>query len=157
MKPRRFVLVALVLLLLPAAAGAQPSPVASGSTNWDGVSLDVTHVERKGSVLTVKWAVRNSGGERATVQFQLTGSDVTTYLVDEENGTKYFALTDKEKNVLASEHEYTSSSFGINDDIKAGETKRYWAKFPAPPPEVKAITVMFTEAQPIEEAAITDK
>ena len=49
--------------------------------------------------------MRHSGEKTASVAFALTGQEVTTYLVDEENGTKYFVLTDKEGKVLATENE----------------------------------------------------
>ncbi len=97
------------LLALAPAVIAQvtvggPRPLASGPTNWEGVTIDLMSVERKGSVLTVKWAMRNAGTKSANVQIGLTGRSQSTYILDEESGTKYYALTDKEKNTLASEH-----------------------------------------------------
>lgn len=148
---------AVVATLLTAAAAGAATPIASVESNVAGVTIDLMTLERKGNVLSLKWAVRNTGDKDAGVKFALTGQEVTTYLVDEENGTKYFVLTDKEGKVVASENDYTGSSYGVSETVETGETKRFWAKFPAPPAEVKAITVMFTEAEPFEEVAITDK
>ena len=148
---------AIFLIVIAFSTSILSAAIATSASNVDGVTIDVTAVERKGNVLTVKWAVKNSGSKTATVQYSLTGDKVTTYLVDEESGTKYYALTDKEGNVLATEHEYTGSSFGISQYVEAGETKRFWAKFPAPPAAVKTINIMFTQAEPVEEAPITDK
>lgn len=146
------------LLALPALAAAQAKPLASVETNWTGITLDLVSVERKGSVLTVKWAMSNGGAQAAAVALGLTGDHVTTYVVDEESGTKYFALTDKEGNLVASEHEYVGGgTHGIAESIPAGETKRFWMKLPAPPPEVKSLTVFFSNAEPLEEVPITDK
>jgi hypothetical protein len=151
------------LLTLAPPSSAQvsvgaPKPLATAATNWDGVSIDLMSVERKGSVLTVKWAVRNTGAKQARVLFGLTGRDQTTYVLDEESGTKYYALTDKEKNTLASEHTYLGSdTYGIDDNLEAGATTRYWMKFPAPPPAVKTINVFFSKTEPFEGVAITDK
>lgn len=150
------------LLLLCAAFAATAAfavqPVATVSTNWKGVELDLMSVERKGNVLTLKWAVRNTSASSEGVNFALTGAHVTTYVVDEENGTKYYALTDKEGNTLATSHEYIGGdTYGISASVAAGTTNRYWAKFPAPPPEVKTVNVLFTESEPIEGAAITEK
>ena len=132
--------------------------IAQSASNVDGINIDVLSLERKGNVLTLKWAVTNSGEKSANVDFALTGSSrVSTYLVDEDSGTKYYALTDKEGNVLASEHEYTGGPYGISETIPAGQTKRFWAKFPAPPAAVKTINIFFTEAEPVEDVAITDK
>jgi hypothetical protein len=149
----------LALLASPTlvrAAGTQP--IASAPTNWKGVTLDLMSVERKGSVLTVKWAVTNAGAERVTVSFGLVNENAHSYLVDEESGTKYFALTDKEGKGVASKHEGVGNNvYGIYDDLAPGETLRYWAKYPAPPAAVKTLTVLFDETEPFEEVAITDK
>jgi hypothetical protein len=151
---------ALGSLAAPARAqvGAAAKPLATAVTNWDGVSLDLMSVERKGSVLTVKWAVRNTGAKPAKVDFGLTGRSQTTYVLDEESGTKYYALTDKEKNTLASEHTYIGAdTYGIQGSIEPGGSARYWAKFPAPPAAVKSINVFFSKTEPFEGVAITDK
>jgi hypothetical protein len=149
---------ACLLAAAPGALAQVAKPLATGPTNWDGVTIDLMSVERKGSILTVKWAVRNQGPKTAPVQFQLTGRTQSTYLLDEESGTKYYALTDKEKNTLASQHEYIGAdSYGIADSIEAGTSGRYWAKFPAPPAAVKTINVFFSNSDPFEGVAITDK
>ena len=165
MKTKAFALTLMLLAAValgaaaPAAAAPQAAqPIASAETNWPGVAIDLMSVERKGSVLTVKWAVHNRGAEQQDVRFGLTGKQVTTYVVDEESGTKYYVLTDKEKHSVASTHEYIGSdTFGTSEYIPAGESRRYWAKFPAPPPEVKTLTLFFTNAEPFEEVPITDR
>ena len=164
---KRTMVLALVgasLLALAPAAPAQvtvggPKPLATGPTNiGEGVTIDLMSVERKGSVLTVKWLVRNQGAKQAHIQFFMTGKQQTTYVLDEESGTKYYALTDKEKHTLASEHEYLGGdSYGITGYLEPGTTGRYWVKYPAPPPAVKAINIFFTNSDPFEGIAITDK
>jgi len=152
-----------LLLALAPASPAQvsvgaPRPLATGPTNWDGVTIDLMSVERKGSVLTVKWAMRNVGTKPAKVQIGLTGRSQSTYILDEESGTKYYALTDKEKNTLASEHSYIGAdTYGIDGNVEPGATARYWVKYPAPPAAVKTINVFFTNSDPFEGVAITDK
>ena len=153
---------AALLALAPAApaqvAAGGAKPLATTPTNWDGVTIDLMSVERKASVLTVKWAVRNQGPKAANVQFQMTGKHQTTYVLDEESGTKYYALTDKEGNTLASEHVYIGSdAYGISGSVEPGATSRYWAKFPAPPAAVKSINLFFSNTDPLEGVAITDK
>jgi hypothetical protein len=134
-------------------------PLATGATNIGaGVSIDLMSVERHGSILTVKWQVKNQGKDSARVKFALSGNNQTTYAVDEESGTKYYVLTDKEKHTLASQHEDLSyGSYGIDESVAAGATARYWMKLPAPPPAVKAISLFFTKADPFESVAITEK
>jgi hypothetical protein len=156
------VLAATTMLAAAPAARSQvtagPRPIATGPTNWEGVTIDLMSVERKGSVLTVKWAMRNAGAKPAGVQIGLTGRSQSTYLLDEESGTKYYALTDKEKNTLASEHAYIGAdTYGISGNIEPGATARYWVKYPAPPAAVKSINLFFTNSDPFEGVAITDK
>jgi hypothetical protein len=148
-------LLSLAVLSLPMAA----QPLGTVDMNLENVTLDLNSVERKGNVLTVKWTVHNKGDKTATVQFPLTGKqNVTTYLVDEENGTKYYALTDKEGNTLASEHVYIGGdAYGISEYVEPGKSVKYWAKFPAPPPAVKSINLLFSKAEPLEGIAITEK
>ena len=152
----------LLLASLGLSAPVAAATIGSAETNTPGVSIDLVSLERKGSVLTVKWAIRNSNTDAATgkqqVKFGLLGPKARTYLVDEESGTKYFVLTDKEKQSVASQHEYLGADvYGINEHVEAGGTRRYWAKFPAPPPEVKVLTVFFDETEPFESAPITEK
>lgn len=150
MTPRRF---SAVLFVAVFAVPLLAANLGSAPMNVDGLTLELTSVERKGSVLTVKWAVRNDGAASKYVDLDLAGSRPTTYVVDEENGTKHFALTDKEGQLLASEHEYD----GVYEGLEPGKSKRFWAKFPAPPPAVKTINVLFTDTEPFESIAITDK
>ena len=142
-----------------AQAPAPAKPMATNATNWgEGVLVDLMSVERKGSILTVKWAVRNTGSVRVDPRFGLVGRDQTTYAVDEDSGTKYYVLTDKEKHALASEHAYVGAdTYGIAGNIEQGATARYWMKLPAPPPAVKTISIFLSKVEPFESVAIADK
>jgi hypothetical protein len=142
-----------------AQAPAPAKPIASNATNWgDGVVADLMSVERKGSILTVKWAVRNGAAKPAALKFGLVGRDQSTYAVDEDSGTKYYVLTDKEKHALASEHAYIGGdTYGIEDQVEPGATGRYWMKLPAPPPAVKAISIFISKVEPFESVAIADR
>ena len=145
---RLAVLPAVLLVASPLAAAS----LGSGLSN-EGFMIELVSVERKGNVLTVRWTVRNDNPKEKYYDIDLQGDRATTYLVDEESGTKYYALADKEGHLLATETEY----YGIYEQIDAGQTMRFWAKFPAPPPAVKAINVHFTQSEPFESIAITDK
>ncbi len=85
----------LVLVFLGAGSPAASEPLASADANWDGIEVHLMTVERRGSVLSVKWAVTNEGEEETRIFFVFTGTD-PCYVIDEENGVKYYALTDKE-------------------------------------------------------------
>ncbi len=136
-------------ILLASQVAAEP--LASAETNWDGVTLDVASVERKGQVLTVKWVLRNAGGKNQSISFTtFDGGAYTadTYVLDEESGTKYFVLLDEGNKAVAGD---------LSFYLKPGATKRLWAKYPAPPPEVSAVTLIFAETEPLEEVPVTDK
>jgi hypothetical protein len=152
------------LAMLAVAAPAAAASIGSADSNTPGIRVELVSLERKGSVLTVKWAIHNGNaptdqdkGQRQ-VKFGYLGPKSRTYLVDEESGTKYFVLADKEGKSVAAQHEYLGSDvYGVSEYVEAGATRRYWAKFPAPPPEVKELTVFFDETEPFESAPITDK
>jgi hypothetical protein len=145
--------------LARAQAPAPVKPMATNATNWgEGLLVDLMSVERKGSILTVKWAVRNTGSKPANPKFGLVGKDQTTYAVDEDSGTKYYVLTDKEKHALASEHTYLGAdTYGVEENIEPGASARFWMKLPAPPPAVKAISIFLSKVEPFESVAIADK
>jgi hypothetical protein len=153
---------AMMSTTAPAARAQEPAPakpIATKATNWgEGVFVDLMSVDRKGSILTVKWAVRNTGTKAVQTNFELVGNNQTTFTLDEDSGTKYYVLTDKEKHGLASEHTYVGNGTnGIAGHIEPGATARYWMKLPAPPPAVKTISIFFTKVEPFESIAISDK
>jgi hypothetical protein len=152
------VLIPLFALFLSPAVAAQQQPLATAASNVPGLELHLMNVERKNNILTVKWAVVNSSDGRQPYAVMLTGKQVSTYVLDEENGVKYYVLTDQEGHSVASEHTYVGSdTYGISETLEPKQTYRYWMKLPAPPPEVKAVSLFFTQAEPIEGIAITDK
>ena len=144
-------------LIVPVPAGAA-QPIATGETNWDGVTVKVMSVIRKGRVLTVKFAAVNEGTATQTVWFGFSGEAHSCYLVDEESGTKYYVLQDKEGHALASANDFVDLGVvGLKRPVAPGKTLRVWMKFPAPPPEVKKISLFLNETEPIEDVPITDK
>jgi hypothetical protein len=149
------------VVLLTAVLTGQPAsaaePIMTAETNWDGITVHVMAVVRRNNVLTIKWAVSNDGDNTTNIGFGFTGNDVC-YVVDEENGTKYYALTDKEGNALASSHDWMpNSTAGFARKVEPGKTLRVWMKLPAPPPEVKEVSLFLNETEPIEGLPITDK
>lgn len=148
----------LLLTLLALAAPLAAVPIGKAESNTPGVTVELVSVERKASVLTVKWSIHNANAERQQIKFGYFGPKARTYLVDEESGTKYFVLTDREQKSVASQHEYLGSDvYGVSEQVESGGTRRYWAKFPAPPPEVKVLTVFFDGIEPFESVPITEK
>ena len=148
---------AAAILLAPPSPAAATEPIATAETNWDGVTVQVMSLTRKGSILTVKFVAVNDGDEAQQVAFGFTGNEVC-YAVDEESGTKYYVLTDKEGNPVASAKDWMpNSTAGLRREVEPGKTLRGWMKYPAPPPEVTTISLVLNETDPIENVAITDQ
>ncbi len=153
--------IVLVLALWMVGPGATrvaaAEPIESAATNWEGVTVHLMKVTRKRNVLTVKWAAVNEGESKKKIWFGFTGKNVC-YAVDEENGTKYYVLTDKEGNPMASANEWVDSNTnGYSRELKAGSTARLWMKLPAPSAEITEISIFLNEAEPLEDIPIVDK
>ena len=63
---------------------------------------------------------------------------------------KYLVITDSERRPIASEY-----GGGLEVAIPAGRTVHAWAKFPAPPGDVKTISVYIAEVPPFEDVPIS--
>jgi hypothetical protein len=130
-----------------ASVATRPKPVKpadaldSQNTNWGSVVADVLEFKRKGNVLTAVGRLRNEG----LVELNLS----TAYILDEAQGRKYKALVDENGDVIGCCHGTTA--------LGATATQAFWVKFPAPPPEVKTVTLVFPQTTPFENLAIQDQ
>ncbi len=136
---------------VPAAAPAAAGTVlASQETNWQGVVAEVTEFRRKGNTLTAKVRLRNQGSEK--VPAEVIYKEV--YLMDLGAGKKYQALQDEKGAYIA------DLRSGWNDrwygDLEPGQSHTMWVKFPAPPAEVKSVTLQVPGVPPFEDLAIQD-
>jgi hypothetical protein len=131
----------------PAAAGAV---IASQETNWPGIVVEVLGMKRKGNTLTATVRLRNGGAEKQ--QAEVKYEDV--YLLDTANAKKYQVLRDEKGTYVAALH----SGWGDRwyDEIQPTKGAVLWIKFPAPPPEVTAITLQLPSTPPFEDLAIQD-
>lgn len=137
----------------PAATSAPAAPAAalsSQETNWTGVTAEVTEFKRKGNTLTAKVRFRNSGTETMEPDIRLRD----TYVMDSSAGKKYEVLKDEKGTYIAALHPGYSDRWYTN--VKAGEQATIWMKFPAPPAEVKAVTLQLPGVPPFEDVPIQD-
>ena len=140
----------------PPAAAPAAAPAASGAvlasqeTNWQGVVAEVTEFRRKGNTLTAKVRLRNQGSAEAKAEVIYK----EVYLMDLGAGKKYQVLQDEKGAYIA------GLRSGWNDrwygDLAPGESYTLWVKFPAPPAEVKAVTLQVPGVPPFEDLAIQD-
>jgi hypothetical protein len=134
----------------PAPATPPAGAIATQETNWKGVSATITEFRRKGNTLTAKVQLQNHGAEDARAEVNFSES----YLIDTAAGKKYNVLKDEKDHYIA------SLRSGYNDrwydTLKPGESYLLWMKFPAPPPETKAITLQIPNTPPFEDVNIQD-
>lgn len=133
------------------AEAAAPAPVAkpadalaSHVTNWAGVIADVTELRRKGQTLTAVIRLRNVGANTAVVHISYGQS----YVLDEANARKYEVLTDDNAAPIAGPVDVQG--------LTSGSSMLFWMKFPAPPPEVRTVTLRITGAVPFEDLPIQE-
>jgi len=131
-------------------SSATAAALSSQETNWTGVTADVTEFRRKGNTLTAKVRFRNSGTEQMEPDIRLHD----TYVMDANAGKKYEVLKDEKGTYIAMLHPgYSDRWYG---NVKPGEQVTIWMKFPAPPAEVKAVTLQLPGVPPFEDIPIQD-
>jgi hypothetical protein len=153
MKPISTVFAALALLagsaFAQAPAAPAPVPLASQETNWPGVTADLTEFRRKGNTLTAKVRLTAAG---AKAKFEVDYGEV--YLMDTAAAKKYELLKDdKGAYIAATNPGWPAKTWG---EIEPGQSRTLWMKFPAPPADVKAITLSLPSMAPFEDVAIQD-
>ncbi|HEV8579541.1 MAG TPA: hypothetical protein VGX68_10715 [Thermoanaerobaculia bacterium] len=131
-------------------ASAPAAVLASQETNWQGIAADVTEFRRKGNTLTAKVVIRNHGSGEA--QPDINYKEV--YLMDLAAGKKYEVLKDEKGAYIAALRSNWNDRW--YETLKPGESYTLWMKFPAPPADVKAVTLQIPGAPPFEDLAIQD-
>lgn len=128
----------------PAAA------IASGDLPR-GEKIDIVELRRtSGDTVTLKFKVHNTSNDELSLGTFGDGdwynwNLAKVHLLDLTNKKKYFVLRDSESQPLTSKGK---------TKLKPGEQLTLWAKFPAPPSSVTAITVEIPEALPFEDLPI---
>lgn len=138
----------------PAAATATTAvpagTLASQTSNWPGIVVDVTEFRRKGTTLTARLVLRNQGNADAEPDIHLN----EVYVMDAGGGKKYEVLKDENGSYIAALRP------GYKDQwyqrLQPGGTYTIWMKFPAPPADVKTVTLQVPGVPPFEDLAIQD-
>ena len=149
------VLIAAAPFARPASAQTPPAPATgpleSQDTNLPGVVAELIECKRKEGVLTVKVRFHNTSGGEVRLN-AIGGRNFDAYYVTAQS-KKYFILRDSEQTPLAPE----SDGFGaLTVKLPASASWTWWAKYPAPPPEVKTVSYFTPLGPPFEDVPITD-
>jgi hypothetical protein len=133
-------------------AWPQGAPLQTQETNTAGVVAELTECRRGEGVLSIRIRFRNT-----------TEGKVHLSLIDARNydsyyvvaaGKKHFVLRDSEKTPLAPE---AGGFGGLAADLQKGGSFLWWAKYPAPPADVKKITYVTPLGAPFENVPISDQ
>jgi len=138
----------------PAAAqAAKPAePLQVQETNEAGVVAEFVECKRKEGVLSVRIRFRNTGTE-AVAWYLVSGRNYDQFYVTAA-AKKYLVLRDSEKVPLAPP---AGSGGDIYVSLKPGGSWLWWAKYPAPPADVKKINYVVPGVAPFEDIPITDQ
>ena len=147
----RAAVVTLALLLAAPASAQTPAPIQVQETNIAGVVAELTECRREDGVLNIRVRFRNNSDQDVGLYVVDTGKFNAHYLTA---GTKkYFILRDTEKTALANA---TDGGGNVRASMKKGGTFIWWAKFPAPPPEVKKVSYFTPVTGPFDNVPIQD-
>lgn len=141
-------LVAAPFLCPPVLAQA---PIQSQDANAAGIVAELIECKREDGVLTLKVRFRN-GSDKPVDLHVVNGRNYDMYYVTAAS-KKYFILRDTEKNPLSPHDNGTGS---INMRLAKGDTYVWWAKYPAPPADVKKISYYMPIAPPFDNVPIKD-
>ncbi len=143
-----FLSVMLFVFWMPSSVFGQGDVIQMQQTNVAGVIAEVIQCKRKKGVLNIKVRFTNNGNDKASLRIDTHHGDYKGFYVTAKN-KKYFVLKDTEGIALAPKY--------IGVEIKKGESYYWWAKFPAPPAEIKEVNIVIPKVLPFEDVEITDK
>jgi hypothetical protein len=115
-----------------------------------GVVAEIVQCKRAEGVLSIRMRLRNTGDKDASVHL-ISGNNYDQYYVT-AGSKKYFVLRDSDKTPLANPSNFSNLVF----DIAKGASVIWYAKYPAPPAEVKKVNYYTPVTPPFEDIPVTD-
>jgi len=131
-------------------ASAPAAVIAAQETNWPSVIAEINEFRRRGNTLTARVRFTNQGAETAEPDVHYD----EVYLMDAAAGKKYEVLRDEEGTYIAGLRSGWKDRW--YQKLEPGQTYTVWMKFPAPPPEVRTVTLQVPGMPPFEELPIQD-
>ena len=127
-------------------APAAPTNVLTQPLRQPGMAMDLLECSRRDGVMTVKVAFRNTSTK--SIVLTSVNSDLASYVL--ANSKKYLSLTDSQGTPL------TAGPI-IGHTLEPGQSVRWWAKFPAPPADIKTVAYYATNVEPFDDVPVLDK
>jgi hypothetical protein len=149
---RLMLLVGLVAASFSAAPVlAQGSkPIQTQDTNAPGVVAELVECKREDGVLTVRVLYRNTTDKRVSMKV-VPGQNYDEYYMT-AGSKKYLMMRDPQKMTLSPQ----AKGGGLTIRLDKGGTYQWWAKYPAPPAEVKKINYYTPLTAPFDNVPISD-
>jgi hypothetical protein len=157
-----FLFAAQTLIMTPALthavdSSAASSAIASADGETSGVHAEVTELKRdSGGTVSLKFVLINDSDNKLPVfaqfhdpNFSHPGEERSVggiYLVDAANQKKYLVVRDTRRDCVCSKE---------IKDIPAKSRVNLWAKFPAPPADVKKIGIVIPHFPPMDDVPIS--
>ena len=163
-------MLSLLIILMPAiesqtrisqtkkTPAAAPAVIATADHEVDGVEVTLVEVKRTAAnSVTIKYRYTNKTTTKKELNHGGQGLDAwrfggDVYFVVPSTNQKYETLKDENNYPVAARHE----QFGTGIVLAPKQVVNTWAKFPAPPTEVKVITVYLPGAPPFEDVSLTN-
>jgi hypothetical protein len=136
----------------PAAAPAPSGPLATSDGEFPGTSVAIQSLTRGPNALTLRFVFSNNSksGFNLATYFAENGAPYRSIsgvnLLDAANKQKYFPQKDADGTPLCSRD---------IPDVAPQTQVTLWVKFPAPPPGVRAMTVVIPHFVPMEDVPIS--
>jgi hypothetical protein len=141
------------LWIAQAAAQTAALSEAQDVNGVAGVVAEIVQSKRDGGVLSIRMRLRNTGDANASLILIMRGNYDQYYVT--AGAKKYFVLRDAEKTPLA--NPINDDSFNaVRVTVPKGGAFTWFAKYPAPPAEVKKINYYTPITTPFEDIPITD-
>jgi len=143
--PLLMVSVMLSMLSMGVAFGNEVIQTQESDT-WDEIEVDLTSLEVRNDIVTLKFKFRNEGEDRQEVEFYFKDC----YIMDEVNQKKYYPLKDSDGFFIAgpSAGDHRGGYFEVT--IEPSKSKGLWLKFPQPTDNPETITISIPGVFPFE-------
>jgi hypothetical protein len=137
---------------VPTAPETSPTfSLLTQDTNVTGVAADFIECKRKEGVLSVKIRLRNTSPAPINMNVMKERNYAAFYVMAANK--KYFMLKDSEGVYLSPA---TDANGSLTVPIPTAGQYTWWAMFPAPPADVKRLTLMTPMCAPFTYITITD-
>ncbi|MGQ0486181.1 MAG: hypothetical protein ACT4SY_12620 [Hyphomicrobiales bacterium] len=140
---------AAFLGVVPASGAFAQSPIATADGETTGTRIEITELSRtSGETVTLKFRLTVDNGVEAAPYGLMEYNDLReVHLIDAAGKKKYLVIKDSDGKCVC--------SGGLTQQSMSGKSINLWARFPAPPAEVKEISVVFPHFIPTD-APIAD-